>query len=94
MSMGSSAVKAIVGIVIGVALISAGGLLMAAASGGDAMLLLMTGGIVAAVAGVAVAGASLRRLFGGDRSQKCPSCMDPVVPGAVTCPNCGHAYAS
>lgn len=91
MSKGRSAVRAIVGIVVGVVLISAGGVLLAAASGGDGMLLLMTGGTIAVVAGVGVAGLSIRQLFSGDR---CPSCKDPVVKGAETCPNCGHAYAS
>lgn len=94
MSTLSSAAKAIVGIVAGIVLISAGAALMALAGGGDAMLLLMSGGIAVAVAGAVVAGGSLRRLMRGDRSRLCPSCMDPVVPAATSCPNCGHVYAS
>jgi hypothetical protein len=89
--MGRNAVRAVIGVIVGLVLISLGGILFAAASGGDGMLLLMTGGIVAVIAGVVIAGLTLRTLFSGDR---CPSCKDPVVKGATACPNCGHAYAA
>jgi hypothetical protein len=89
--MGRNAVRAILGIVAGVVLMSVGAAIMSTASGGNGMLWRMTLGIVAAIAGVVVAGLSLRPLLSGDR---CPSCKDPVVKGAYACPNCGHAYAS
>lgn len=94
MSGASSRAQGVVGLVGGIILISAGGSLIALASGGDAMLLLMAGGIAALVAGVVLVGWSLSRLIRGDRSRLCPSCMDPIVPGATSCPNCGYVYAS
>lgn len=89
--MGRNAVGAVVGVVVGIVLLSLGAAIMSTASGGNGMLWRMTLGVVAAIAGVVIAGVSLRPLFSGDR---CPSCKDPVVKGATACPNCGHTYAS
>lgn len=55
--------RAFVGVVAGIVLLSLGGILFPFAGDGDAMLLLMTGGIVAVIAGLVTADLSLRHLL-------------------------------
>lgn len=92
MSNGSGTVGAVVAIVMGVILVLAGAALMVSSIGGDASLLFLIGGIAVAAAGAMLIGGNLRRGLAGDRSEVCPGCMDPIVPGAEKCPNCGHVY--
>lgn len=92
MSNGSSAARAVVSIVVGVILILAGAAMIASAMGAELSLLMLIAGIAVAGMGAVLVGGNLRKGLLGDRTETCPGCMDPIVPGADRCPNCGHVY--
>ena len=92
MSSGSSAARAIVSIVVGVVLILVGAAVIVSAMDADLSFLMLLAGIVIAVVGAVLVAGNLRKGLVGDRSETCPGCMDPIVPGADRCPNCGHVY--
>jgi hypothetical protein len=92
MSSGSRAARAVVSIVVGVILILAGAAAIVAAVGADFSLLLLLAGVAVAVVGAVLVAGNLREGLVGDRSETCPGCLDPIVPGADRCPNCGRVY--
>ncbi len=94
MGNGTSAARAIVSIVVGVILILAGAAVIVAAMGSDFSLLMLLAGIAVAVVGAVLVAGNLRKGLVGGRSETCPGCLDPIVPGADRCPNCGRVYGS
>jgi hypothetical protein len=92
MADGPGAARAVVSVVAGVVLILVGAAIIVSSMGADRSLLLLLAGIAVAAGGAVLVGGNLRKGLVGDRSETCPGCMDPIVPGADRCPNCGHVY--
>jgi hypothetical protein len=92
MADGPSAARAVVSVVAGVVLILVGAAIAVSSTGADRSLLLLLAGIAVAAVGAVLVGGNLRKGLVGDRSETCSGCMDPIVPGADRCPNCGHVY--